>query len=88
MSPNNETPDDQPGGLDKSPENEPGEAKPPLPKSAEERFLEQVEGLRNSVDPSYVNDTWEHCGEDAASSSSAPVRTVPPACRPASSTQK
>jgi hypothetical protein len=83
MSSYNDEPNDRLGWLDESSEKEPGAAKPPLPNSAEERFLKQVQELLNFVDPSHVSDSWEKCSEDAASSSSADVRAVPPVSQPA-----
>jgi len=66
MSQDEEKPDDRLCELAKSSDQEPGEVKPPSPKTAEERFVEEVQGLLRSVDPSRLNDTWEGCGVDAA----------------------
>ena len=66
MSQDKEKPDDRPCELAKSSDQEPEDVTPPSPKTVEERFVEQVQALLHSVDPSHVNDTWEGCGGDAA----------------------
>ncbi len=67
MPQDKENPDNQLGELPKSSDLEPGPVDPASPKTAEERFEEQVQRLLRSVDPSHVDDTWEGCGRDAAS---------------------
>jgi hypothetical protein len=66
VSQDKEKPDDRPGELVKSSDQEPEDVNPPSPKTALERFVEQVQGLLASADPSHPNDTWEGCGGDAA----------------------
>ena len=66
MPQDKENPDDRLSELAKSSDQEPGDVNPPLPKTAEERFEEQVQGLLRSVDPSHVDDTWEGCGGNPA----------------------
>ena len=65
MSQDKETPDDLLSELAESPDQEPGSVNPPLRKTAEEQFEEQLQRLLRSVDPSQVNDTWEGCGGNA-----------------------
>ena len=52
MSEEKEKPDDRLCELAKSSDQEPGDVNPPSPKTAEERFVEQVQALLHSVDPS------------------------------------
>ena len=66
MSQDKDKPDDRLCELAKSSEQKAEDVNPPAPKTAEERFVEQVQGLLDSVDPSRLNDTWEGCGGDAA----------------------
>ena len=66
MPQDKEKPDDRPGKLAKSSDQEAEDVKPPSPKTAEERFVEEVQRLLVSADPSHPNDTWEGCGGDAA----------------------
>ncbi len=66
MPQDKEKPDDRLGELAKSSDQEPGYSNPPSPKTAEERFEEQVQRLLRSVDPSHVDDTWEGCGGNPA----------------------
>ncbi len=66
MSQDKEKPDDRLREPEKSSDQEPASVNPPSPKTAEERFAEEVQELLQSVDPSHFNDTWEGCdGDDA-----------------------
>ena len=67
MSKEKEKPNDRLCELAKSPDQEPAHVNPPPPKTAEEQFVDQVQALLRSVDPSQFDDTWEGCGGDAAS---------------------
>jgi hypothetical protein len=66
MSQDQEKPDDRLCEPEKSSDQEPASVNPPSPKTALERFAEEVQELLLSVDPSQPNDTWEGCGGDAA----------------------
>jgi hypothetical protein len=67
MSENKENPDDRLSEPAKSSDQAPGYVKPAAQKTAEERFIEQVQGLLDAGDPSHFGDTWEGCVGDAAS---------------------
>jgi hypothetical protein len=66
MPQDQEQPDDPLCDPEKSSDQEAGSVNPPSPKTAEERFAEEVQELLQSVDPSHFNDTWEGCDGDAA----------------------
>ena len=66
MSEEKENPADRVSAPAKSSEEEPGYVKPAAQKTAEEQFIEHVQGLLDTVDPSHFNDTWEGCTGDPA----------------------
>jgi hypothetical protein len=66
MSKEKAEPDDRLSEFAKSSDQEPGKLNPPAPKTALERFDEQVQALLRSGDSSHFDDSWEGCGRDAA----------------------
>jgi hypothetical protein len=66
MSEEKEKPDDRLRELVIPSDQTPGDINPSSTGTAEERFVQQVQGLLDSIDPSQFNDTWEGCGGDAA----------------------
>ena len=66
MSEEAENPDDRLSEPAKSSDQAPGYVKSAAQKAAEERFIEQVQGLLDAVDPAHFGDTWEGCDRDAA----------------------
>ncbi len=66
MSQDQKKPDDPVCAPEKCSDQEPAAVDPPAPKTALERFTEEVQEMLRSVDPSHFNDTWEGCDGDAA----------------------